>query len=53
METTLPSMRLQELSLEMFAKSLDCTSYEQKRKIKDMFLAELLLANKTVTIQKF
>lgn len=52
MKTTLPSTRLQELSLEMFAKSLDCISYEQKRKVKDVFLAELLLANKVVTIEK-
>ena len=52
MQKVIPTFRLQEISLEMFNVNLDALNYEQKAKVRDMFFAELLWANKPVTIKK-
>tara|TARA_Y100001938_G_scaffold87186_1_gene119521 strand:- start:672 stop:836 length:165 start_codon:yes stop_codon:yes gene_type:complete len=49
----LPTFRLQELSLEMFSKDLQDLDYDQRYKVKEMFLAELFNANKPITIKTF
>ena len=52
MKKVLPTFRLQELALEMFNVNLDALNYDKRAKVRDMFLAELFLANKEVIIQK-
>ena len=49
----LPTLRLQELALEMFSKDSKDLDYDQKYKVQQMFLAELLNANKPITIKTF